>query len=363
MGLSLEEEETTRPEWSLIANFNLNLSLNAYMGFKVYQTVLDWKQGKINLDIAKEQVKRDVKKNMNILVINKKEIEILEEELENARKRYNRAVINYKNGLISEYDMLSTEVSYERRKPEILNAKNQYFKQLLYFKQMLGLKKEVEIIFNNDVISNKIVLNKDEILEKFLSNNLDLKAQLNTIESFKNARNIAISFLTPTFSIGYSMDPAFQDDPIEEDWFGDKEYMDDNWKQNNGSFSLSLSIPLSSLIPFSKEHVDIIKSQYNIEVAKLLMENLKNGIEINIEMIFAELAKSVESIDILKLNVKKAERAFQKAEEGFYAGIKDRLEVDESESALKKAKVNLLQEELNYTNNLFELEYIINSKI
>ena len=77
MGLTLEEEEITRPEWSLMANFNLSLSLNAYMGFKVYQTVLDWKQGKINLDIAKKQIKRDVRKNMNILIINKKEIGIL----------------------------------------------------------------------------------------------------------------------------------------------------------------------------------------------------------------------------------------------------------------------------------------------
>ena len=363
MGLILEEEETTRPEWSLIANFNLSLSLNAYMGFKVYQTVLDWKQGKINLEIARKQIARDVKKNMNILIINKKEIEILEEELENARKRYNQAVINYKNGLVSEYDMLSIEVSYEQKKQEILNVKIQYFKQLLYFKQMIGLKKDIEIMFNSDVVSDKIVLSKDEVMDKFLNNNLDLKVQLNTIEGFKNARNIAISFLTPTFSIGYSMDPAFQEDSIEEKWFGDKEYMDDNWKQNNGAFTLSLSVPLSSLIPFSREYVDIINSQYNIEVAKLFLEDLKNGIEINMEMIFAELSKSVESIEILKLNIKKAERAFQKAEEGFYTGIKNRLEVDESESALKKAKVDLLQEELNYTNNLLELEYIINSKL
>ena len=158
---------------------------------------------------------------------------------------------------------------------------------------------------------------------------------------------LSISFLTPNFSIEYLMDPAFQEDSIKDNWFGDKEYMDDNWKQSQGSFTLTLSIPLSSLIPFSKEHVDIIKSQYNVEVAKLFMEDLKNGIKINIETIFAELSKCVESIDILKLNLKKAERAYQKAEESFYAGIEDRLEVDESESALKKAKVDLLQERKN----------------
>ena len=76
-----------------------------------------------------------------------------------------------------------------------------------------------------------------------------------------------------------------------------------------------------------------------------------------------DLEKSVKSIEVLKLNIALAERAFKKAEEAYAAGSKELLEVQNSELELKKARLNLLQEEYNYTVGILDLEYTVNQKL
>ncbi len=333
------------------------------MGFKVYQTVIDWQTGKINFETAKQKLIFEVKKGVYNFILLDKNIKILEESIENANKRYNKAIINYNNGMISEYDKLSAQVAYENLKPQLIEIKNTYNKQLLNFKNIIGIKKEIEVNFDADIESEKKEFDKKELVSKYINNNLQIKSLNQYLKNMRNSRNIAVSILTPSFNFGYTMDPFFQEDPLEDDWFGDKEYMDDNWKQRAGMFSLSLSLPLSALAPFSREHMNIIKSQFYIAEAANNLENSKQSVEVNIESILMNLDKSLNSIEVLKLNINLAERAFKKAEEAYAAGSKELLEVQNSELELKKAKLNLLQEEYNYTVGLLDLEYTVNQKL
>ncbi len=362
LGLTgIEEKET--PLWGLQANFNLSLNLNAYMVFNVYQTVLDFQGGKINLETAKQKLIVEVKKGVYNFVLMERNIEILNESINNAKKRYDKAIINYNNGLISEYDKLSAQVAYENLKPQLIDVQNTYNKLLLNFKNLIGLRREVEVSFNAEIESEKKEFNKDELITKYINNNLELKSLDLYLKSMQNVRNLAISALTPSFGFGYIMDPTFQKDPLEDDWFGDKKYMDENWKQRGGMFYLTLSLPISSLAPFSKQHMDIIRSQFSIADARYKLENSKKSFEVNIETILMGLDKSIKSIEILKLNISLAERAFKKAEEAYAAGSKELLEVQNSELELKRAKQNLLQEEYYYIAGLLDLEYAINDKL
>lgn len=356
-------EEETSPLWGLSAKFSLALNINAAMAFGVYQSILDFQGGKINLETAKQKLTADVKKGVYNFILMERNIEVLNESINNAKKRYDKAIINYNNGLISEYDKLSAQVAYENLKPQLIEVQNNYNKSVLNFKNIIGLRKEVEVSFNAEIEAEKKDFDKDELIAKYIKNNLELKYLDIYLKSMHNARNIAVSSLTPTFSLGYIMDPAFQEDPLEDDWIGNKDYMDDNWKQRTGMFYLSLSLPITALAPFSKQHMDIIRSQFSIAEAKNNLENSKKNFEVNIESILMGLDKSFQTIEILKLNIALAERAFKKAEEAYGAGSKELLEVQNSELELKKAKLNLLQEEYNYTVGLLDLEYAINNKL
>ena len=52
----------TKAAWDLSAVFNLSLDINAVMVFKVYQSVLDYQSGKIDLENAKNNVVNNVRK-------------------------------------------------------------------------------------------------------------------------------------------------------------------------------------------------------------------------------------------------------------------------------------------------------------
>jgi outer membrane protein TolC len=361
---SFSIKETVRPQWGLAANFNLNLNINAAMGFKVYQTVIDYQTGKINLENAKKKIVRDVKKSLYSLILLQKNIEIQNDSIATAEKRYNQAVINYKNGLISDYDRLSAEVAYVNLKPILLEMENNYKNALLLFKQMIGIKKDIDVLFDVKIESeNKKLYNADELVKKYLNNNLDLKTLKNTMRTLVNVRNISIGLLTPTFTFMYSMDPTFQKDPMKDDWFGDNDYNKDNWKQRSGMFAFTVSLPVSSWVPFSKEQMDAVNAQYNASETMLSYEKLKQATELQIDATVLKLEKSINSIDSLKLNLELATKAYKKAEEAYRMGQKELLEVQNSELELKKAKLNLLNEEYNYTTGLLDLEYIINSKL
>jgi len=355
--------EVVAPQWMIIANFQLSLTLNAAMGFQIYQTVLDYNNGKINLEIATNRIKRDTKKSLYNLILLEKNIEIMEKSLAAAEKRYNQAKTMFKNGLISEYDMLTAQVGYENIKPQLIEMKNQYKIYLLQFKQMIGIKRDAEIVLAADIKTPKVELNDKELQRKVITSNLDLKSMLNNINSLNNIKFMAISGLTPTFVLSYTMDPYFRKDALENQWFKDKDYNEENWKQKSGMFGLTISLPVSSFIPFSKEQMKVLTAQYQIEQAKIGYKNLKENIDMQLDTTLLSMKKSIESIKVLEFNITVAERAYQKAEEAYMAGTKDLLDVQNSEIELKKAELNLLKEELNYTTGLLDLEYILNSQL
>jgi len=372
---NIPTEEKTSPLWTVSANFNLNFNFNATMIFQIYQTGLDFRNGKINLDTAKTKLIWDVKKNLYNIMLLKKNIEISQDSLDIAEKRYKNAVVNYKNGLMSEYDMLSAQVAYENLKPQFLEMNNNYLEALLYFKQVLGIKADTEIEFNTQIeIEEKEYYNADELIQKHLFKNPDIKIFNNQLRSLMNKRNLNIAVLTPSFNIMFTMDPTFQKDAIENKWFqindpdddeydDDRDYIEDNWKQRTGALTLSLSLPISTWAPFSKEQMNIVKSQYDIQIAKNQLKDLIEKSQIKIKMLILQLEKSKKSIESLKINIQLAEKAFKKAEQAYYAGSKELLEVQNSEKELKQAKLNLLNEEYKYTTGVLELEYLLNTKL
>ena len=171
---------------------------------------------------------------------------------------------------------------------------------------------------------------------------------------------MSIASLTPSFSFGYTADPTYNNYPLNGSWFDD---VDDDWNQRSGAFTLALSIPLSTFVPFSKEQMDIVRGQFSINAAKLKYDDLKQKKELEIEKTIMGLQKSIESLEFLKRNVYVAEKAFNKAEEAYRLGTKELLDVQKSETDLNEAKLNLLVEEYNYTTGLLDLEYLINTKL
>lgn len=360
----LKTDPIDMPEWGASLSFDTTFVLNAYIVFSIYNSVLDYNSGKINIEIAEKKIERDVRKNYYNLLLIRQNTELLKESVKAAENRYKQAVANYKNGLVPEYTMLAAQVAYENMKPAVLEIENGYFLAELSFKQTLGLKNEVTPEFVNGMDSPVVKeFNCGELIAKYIDNRLDVQSLYHSMNILKNVRNITIASMTPTFMFRASVDPTFQKDAGKDAWFGDSTYMSDNWKQNSGMLMFSFSLPLDYYFPFSSKQMDLVNNNYQLKQTEIAMRQLKNGAELEIKSLVLKLQKSINSLNTLRMTYELAQKAYNLAEIAYKAGSKELLEVQNSELEYKKAKNNILQEEYNYTTALLDLEYALNTKL
>lgn len=364
----LYEDEVVRPEWGAMLNFNLTFTFNAAMVFNVYQTVLDYQNGKLTVEDAKNRLVLDVKKNYYSMILQKKNIALFEQNLESARKRYEQAAISYNNGYVSEVQMLGARIRYENMKPSLDQMKNGYEIAMMSFNNMLGLASDVELNMTSSIEKPEdINFDIKQILNDYLDNNITIRTLKNVLLQVQNARNFSIASLTPTFQLGYTMDPTFMKDPMEDPWFEtdqDDEDADrtwqDNWKQQGGMLRLTLSLPLSTWFPLSKDQVSIIGSSYAVKKTQVDLQNTRNQLEIQVRQLVKKIENSIDTIESLRLNVELAEKSYRLTEIEYNSGQKERIDVEEAEQEKNKALLNLLNAEFDYTTGILDLKNVLN---
>jgi outer membrane protein TolC len=356
--------------WGLYAQFNLALNLNASMVFNVKKTVLDWQSGKINLNIAKRQLEKNIKTSYYKLIIMQENIKLYQEAFKSAKLRVDISEKNVAVGLIADVERMKAEVDYENLKPKIEELQNNYIVNSDTFKQVLGIVDTAEIELTSSLVTQDKRSFDWEILAKdYLENKDEIKAAKTDIQNLMNQRNIYISQLSPTFSIGFSADPHFQRDPTKDSWFsvGSSEenarYNYDNWKQSQGSFYFTITQPLSSLVPFSTAQMQIVQSSFGVKQLQLALENTRQQAKNEIKSIVMKLEKSESNIEAIKKNIELAQKTYKITESLFKLGTKDLLALEEASDAVDQAKLNLLAAESDYTIGLLELEYALNVKI
>jgi outer membrane protein TolC len=352
---------TTAPEWGAGFSFSTQLTLNAQMAFNIYAAILDYKNGKISFDMAQKKLVLNVKKSYYNLIIMQNKIQLTKDDIDSAKKRYERALNSYNNGQLTEYDMLATRVLFENMKPTLTDQQNTYDEALLSFSHLLGLKDDVKMNLTEKIDLSRKQFSADELIDKYLDNRLDIQSVNLSKMILENSRNISISVLSPSLIFGYTMDPSFQYDLEKPDTWSDDP--NKNWKQGKGALTFALSLPVGSWFPFSKEQMGIVNATYNIKQADLNLKQAKQNAELEIKSTVLQLNKSIKSMDSLNLNIQLADKAYRLSEEAYKAGKKDLLDVESSEDELKKAQLALLEEQINYISSFLDLQYQTNNDL
>jgi outer membrane protein TolC len=218
----------------------------------------------------------------------------------------------------------------------------------------------VELELEGAIEPEPITLDAESLSRQYLAERLDIQSLIKQIEIVKNSRDATIAGMTPSVALTLSFDPSFQKDPFEDAWFEDVE---DDWKQRSGMFGVTVSVPLDKLLPFSKTWVELANTKDNIKKMRLNLTQAMRGAEMEVKTIVMNLKKSLESIESLEMNVELAKRAYNMAEEAYNAGNRELLEVQQAEDELKKARLEVLREQYNYTTGLLDLEYALNTSL
>ncbi len=354
------------PNWSAGIDLSISFSFNANMIFEVYRTIIDWKNGELSLEKAEKKLVRDVKKIYYSLIVIRDNMDIINQKIDAAKRRYEQAQINRDIGESTRADELSAKATYENLKFVYVEVENSYKQALLDFKQMTGLKEKIHVVLTDDIpdireykFDDPAFLN--DYLDKFMDKNLEIQSLNIDLQRLKNIKNINAAALSPTFNFYYIYDPFYINDPFvsKKNMFASGY----DWIERSGILSFSVSIPLTSWIPFSREQMNIVHSNYDIKEVKKNILQLKMDVRRKIMSIILNLEKSLKAFEILKLNIELSQEAYEKTNDAYKIGSKKLIEVVDAENELNNAKLNLLRQKYEYSCNLLDLEYELNMKI
>jgi outer membrane protein TolC len=352
------EEEGNR--WSLSTELSAGLTVNLQIIRNIQQTVQQYDIGVINLEDAKARLRRDVRKQFYELLSQQENIRITRESIETAQERFEQTQINFENGLVDEFTLLSSRVQLENLRPQLQQLELGYRSALMGFKQTLGLDPTEPVELDGQIEADLISLEADALIRDYTESRYDIRLARQSITSAELALDAKRAERYPTLSLRWFADPAFAGDPFEDPWFDDVE---NDWNQRGGAFAISITQPLDPLLPFSRTQVEINNLKDDVQTARIQLQQARTGAEIEIRRLVDQLETSRTAIDVRRLNVERARRAFNLAQEAYDAGNRELLEVREAEDELQQAQVQLLDEQKNYVVALLDLVYALNASI
>jgi len=344
------------PQWFLTASlqFTLNLNIGTFVGIK--QTLDEYTAGKITIEKAKLQLERDVRKAYFQLLLAKEHIALLKESYANMDRQVAMAQANYRAGLIPEVNFLQVQVARENLRPLIDEAENLYRIATASFAFFLGLP--YDAVFELAPLSGEvefIVLEAQDLISRAAVNKPEIE-ELRRLLSVLKAQRTALFYnlYTPTLSLGFNMDPTFRGDPMKDEWTNS-----DLWKQNQGMFRITLAWRLNALIPFTKEFQAFQAINDGVKAMDLGMSQAVQGTKMEVYNIIMQLEKTRTTAEAQKMTVDLAERTLRLTETAYRNGLKQYLEVQNDELALRQARLGALQQNYNYLMGLLDLEYAI----
>ncbi len=348
------------PRWNLGAELSAGLSVNLQIIRNIQQTVQQYDLGVINLQDAKAQLRRDVRKQFYELLSQQENIRITRESIETAEERFEQTQINYDNGLVDEFTLLSSRVQLENLRPQLEQQQLGYRSSLMGFKQTLGIDPGEPVELEGRIEADLISLEADAIIRDYLERRYDIQLARQSITLQELSLDAKRAERYPTLSLNWRADPSFAGDPFDDPWFDDVE---NDWNQQSGAFSISITQPLDPLLPFSRTQVEIENLKDDVQKARIQLQQARTGAEIQIRQLVDQLETSRSAIEVRRLNVERARRAFSLAQEAYDAGNRELLEVREAEDELEQAQVQLLDEQKNYVVALLDLVYALNTSI
>ncbi len=345
----------TISQWNFTASLNAQLTVSLASFYNIRKTVIEYQAGVTSLAKAKSSLSRDVKKQFYGLLLLQNRIKVAQTVVANAQERYNQARVDYRNGMISEYKLLTTQVDLENSKPLLQELQNGYDNAELLFKFTIGveLSKPITLQGGLDIQTHRFDIKA--LLQKYISQRYDIIEAKQAINTLQNSIDLASAQFYPSVTLGFTYDPTING-PFENDLFDGN-----NWQEQRGALSITITQFLDPLLPSSKARVTLAGLNTKLIIAQQSLEQSYTGAELSVTRIVLTLEKSRTSIQSKEVNVKVAERAYSLALESYYAGGIDLLQVKDTEQALEQARTDLLQEKYNYLAGLFDLEYELNT--
>ena len=334
--------------WGGQLNGSISLTLGTDIPHKMNRIKEEYTAGNIDYEVAQRNLEVTVRQAFYELLYLKKDMELVQSNLETNKKRYNQTEARYKGGLAPELDVLNSFLAWSKLVPTYDSLLTSYQRKLDQLKISLGIPSGEEVIIQGDVeamVPDKLDLS--QIPEEYETPELrKLKASLNVAESSR--KELRGSSLMPELSLGWNINPNW-DNLYESDQYVDR-----------GRLSATLSWHLDNLIPNSSGNLKIKQLEDNAERIRLQIEEEEQDSISRVDNIVRQIQNQQESVKTLELTKEVAEKTLSLTEEAYKYGTMDMLDVSDAQQTVRTAELDILARKFDIYCSILELEYTLN---
>ena len=275
--------------------------------------------------------------------------------------------IQYRNGIVSEYEYLNAKVQFENTKPSLVQLSNQYNTIKVELMRSIGLEDEpINVVLNGDLYSaTNIIIPSivyDELLDIIMENNIDLRNLEDNIQMLEYNKKIAQAYFWPTVSAFAGANISLNDNINYSGAFPNTtSSMSREWEPGF-NVGVTLSYSLDSLLPFSSSAKIAEESELIFEKTKISYDKLRDAIEV----ISRDLIATSRSQSLMLLsqaeNATTAEYAYQQAQRQYLGGTISQVEVNDAEVTYLNAQISYIQSIFDYYSSTLQIMKLLGSK-
>lgn len=340
---AFQDDFTNKTEsFAISGSLGLTLSTNLYSTIKGAK--LNYENGLLTYNQAVKQIEMSVWKTFYDLIYKTEYFSFQSQNLLTAKKNYEQNLEKFKNGKISELDVMSSRVSYEQKKPVLEEARIDLTNNLELFKNIIGVDFDDEIKLDGSL--DFLLELKDIKLPPKENPSPDVQAAKFAVEIAEN-NLLAQRFssyspvITGTYKYGQTLNI-------------------DNSLWNETSFlSVGVSIPLDSYLPWSSSAVSINSKKESLESAKLNLEDAEKSIRVNTENALRKINQIISMLEVSKETVALAKKTYEMTETAYNYGKTDFLTLQNASDNVLNAEVSLKNQAKTLMETLLDTEYLL----
>ena len=328
--------------FAISGSLGLTLSTNLYSTIKGAK--LNYENGLLTYNQAVKQIEMSVWKTFYDLIYKTEYFSFQSQNLLTAKKNYEQNLEKFKNGKISELDVMSSRVSYEQKKPVLEEARIDLTNNLELFKNIIGVDFDDEIKLDGSL--DFLLELKDIKLPPKENPSPDVQAAKFAVEIAEN------NLLAQRFS---SYSPVITGTYK----YGQALNIDNSLWNETSSLSVGVSIPLDSYLPWSSSAVSINSKKESLESAKLNLEDAENSIRVNTENALRKINQIISMLEVSKETVALAKKTYEMTETAYNYGKTDFLTLQNASDNVLNAEVSLKNQAKTLMETLLDTEYLL----
>lgn len=332
----------TTESFSISGSLGLTLSTNLYSTIKGAK--LNYENGLLTYNQAVKQIEMSVRKTFYDLIYKTEYFSFQSQNLLTAKKNYEQNLEKFKNGKISELDVMSSRVSYEQKKPVLEEARIDLTNNLELFKNIIGVDFDDEIKLDGSL--DFLLELKDIKLPPKENPSPDVQAAKFAVEIAEN------NLLAQRFS---SYSPVITGTYK----YGQTLNIDNSLWNETSSLSVGVSIPLDSYLPWSSSAVSINSKKESLESAKLNLEDAEKSIRVNTENALRKINQIISMLEVSKETVALAKKTYEMTETAYNYGKTDFLTLQNASDNVLNAEVSLKNQAKTLMETLLDTEYLL----